>query len=379
MKSNRKRLFALFPLATLALSACSDSIGPVGNVEPLDAVTANQEAQSVTQTLEQHPALPSLELLEVTAPIWGGSGAALLLQATSPFSPGADGQGLRLRMERMQAAAGPYLSSANPAVIIPADLLGKCLGYNPQTGEYEVVGCADNAPAPANGVRVYLYARDPVFERPTGDPVGHADFMDVSTPSEDALQIQVYLYSLDPTTPIIDYTASASVEVVGGVTVVFRAFGYIDDAQGGRRLDFDLEQRISEQELQLNYKLTANDNGVTIAFTAYAGPNRDIDGITFTLSVWRGEDPNTGPKLTLNVSEAGISGTLDLPGTENDITILVNGEEWVILHEDGTEITEDEAQAIRNMFRLLDRIEHVVHKLLRPAHRVLRVPVLLLR
>ena len=79
------------------------------------------------------------------------------------------------------------------------------------------------------------------------------------------------------------------------------------------------------------------------------------------------------------MSEAGIQGTLDLPDTDNDITISANGEEWIVVHEDGSEITEEEAQAIRNMFHLLERIEHVVRKLLRPAHRILNVPVFLLR
>ncbi len=364
----RNRLVAFVPIAALALAACSESTGPGSNAEPLDPVSANQQAQSITTSLEQNPALPSLEMLETTAPILGGSAAGQLFLSTAPFSPGANGEGLSERLQRFARTAQPYLSSAEPAVIIPADLLGKTLVYNPNTGEYEVDETLTDAPA--NGVRVMLYARDPVFERPIGDAVGYADFMDVSTPSADALQIIVVLYDVNGGSPVIDYTASASVEVLGGVTVVFRAVGSINDGLG-RSLTFDLNQSISEEErIELDYDLTAEDNGVTIHFEAMAGPT--LDGVTFSLSVSNGSEALV---LSFTVNEAGINGLLDLPNTTNDISITVVGEEWVIEHTEGGEITEDEAQAIRQMFQLLERIEHVVRKLMRPAHRILNVPL----
>ncbi len=372
MRKIQQRLRALVPMAALVLAACSDSIGPE-QVVPLDVVTANQQAQSMTQSLEANPGLPSLELLETTTPFLAGSSAGLLFSATAPFSPGADGQGLVERMQRMQAAAGPYLGSAEPAVILPADLLGVTMVYNPDTGEYEPSSLEG---APENGVRFILYAIDPVFEQPlVNNEVGHADFIDESTPSEDALRILVVIVDIDPDNPVIDYRASASVEVLGGVTVVFGAAGYVND--GSRRLDFDLTQRISEEErLELDYSLTAVDNGVTVEFTAMAGPDRV--GVDFSLSVSNGEEALV---LTLNVSEAGISGRLALPGeTPSDIIIEANGEEWSVQHENPDEpITDQDEQAIRNMFQLLERIEHVVRKLMRPAHRILNVPVFALR
>lgn len=371
MKQANTRWLTLAPIAALALAACAESTGPGQSVEPLDAVTANQQAQSMTASMEQNPGLPSLELLESTTPFLTGTAAGALLQAASPFSPGANGAGLRERLERVRAAAGPYLSSAEPAVILPADLLGKCLVYNPQTGQYEVDESCTGAPT--NGVRFILYAKDPVFERPLVDnEVGYADFIDESTPAEDALHILVYITGIDANDPVIDYRASASVQVLGGVTVVFGAVGYVND--GSRRLDFDLEQQLSEQErLQLDYRLTAQDNGITLEYTATAG-GLDQVGIDFTLTVSNGMESLV---LTLNVSEAGISGVLDLPGDEpSDIIIEAHGEQWSIHHVDPEDpITDADEQAIRNMFGLLERIEHVVRKLLRPAHRILNVPI----
>jgi hypothetical protein len=359
MQQNRRRLFALVPVAALALAACSDSIGPNGNVEPLDPVTANQQAQSITESLEGNPGLASLELLETTTPFLAGSGAEVLLQAASPFSPESDGQGLRFRMERLQAAAGPYLSSAEPAVILPADLVGKWMIIDPTTGEYVV---DETRSGPDNGVRFSLYAIDPVFENPILDQeIGTADFLDESSPTEDALRIVVLLFSVSDTDPVI---------------VVFRAVGFVHD--GSRTLDFDLEQRISQEErVELDYSLTARDNGITITFTAVA-PGAEGVGVDFALTVSNGSGEALA--LTLNVSEAGISGRLSLPGDASDIIITAHGEEWTIEHENPDEpITDREEQAIRNMFHLLERIEHVVHKLLRPAHRILNVPVFLLR
>ncbi len=152
--------------------------------------------------------------------------------------------------------------------------------------------------------------------------------------------------------------------------------GFVHD--GSRTLDFDLEQRISQEErVELDYSLTARDNGITITFTAVA-PGAEGVGVDFALTVSNGSGEALA--LTLNVSEAGISGRLSLPGDASDIIITAHGEEWTIEHENPDEpITDREEQAIRNMFHLLERIEHVVHKLLRPAHRILNVPVFLLR
>ncbi len=362
-----KSSIAFVPVVALSLSACTDAIGPDA-LEPLDAVSANQQAQSVTQSLESNPALPSLEILETTTPFLAGTAAGVLLQSAAPFNPGANGEGLAARLERVRTAAAPYLSSAEPAVILPADLLGKTMVYNAATEQYEPED-PDRGGAPANGVRFILYALDPVFKRPIVEQeVGYADFMDESTPAEDAMRIVVVMNSA-PDSPVIDYRASASVEVLGGVTIVFRALGFVDD--GNRRLEFDLEQRISENErLELNYELESVDSGITITFTALAGP--EVDGVQLMLSV---KNEREEIKLTLTVTEAGITGQLVLPGSDNPINIQANRDEWSITHEDGSEVTEDEKQAIRNMFQLMERIEHVVRKLMRPAHRILGVPL----
>lgn len=344
-------------VATAALGACDNALGPV--VEQLDPVVASQRAEEIYTTMAGNPALASLAPLETASPF---PAATAMMMATLPFAPSGDTpEWFGTRVERL-AAAAPYFSPAEPAVIFPADLLGKTLCYNPTTGQYEVCG----NDGPPNGVRFILYAIDPVFKRPMVDnPVGEALFMDESTPSADALHIIVKLGE----TPVIDYLATATVKAANGGTVVFGATGFIDD--GSKRLTFELHQEISELAgVSFNYYLAIEGTDASVELSARAQPGQGVH-IELTVREGRGS-----VQLVLDASETQLSGSVTLNGaTEPAIVISGTPEEPVFTHPDGSPITEEEARALHQLFRLVDKLSEVVHALLRPAHRILNVPV----
>ncbi len=343
-------------LAALALAACTDGLGPIENLDP---VTASQRAEEIYTTMSGNPALESMGILETASPF---PAASAMMAATTPFAPsGERGEWLGTRIQRL-AAAAPYVTSAEPAVIFPADLLGKVLIYNPATGKYEVA--PNQSGAPPNGVRFILYAIDPVFKKPLTDtPVGYADFMDESTPAADALHIIVTINDR----VVIDYLATASVEAADGGTVVFGALGFVDN--GTKRLDFDLSQRISELAgVSFNYLLEATGEAASVRLTAEARPNQPAH---ITLTVSRGA---SSVVLDVTAGEREIAGTVSVNGT---VVIEISGthEAPVFQHPDGSPITEEDARALRDLFRMVDKMSGVVHALLRTAHRILKVPV----
>lgn len=346
-------------LAVLAFAGCDSALGPV--VESLDPVAASQRAEEIYTTMAGNPALESMGILETALPL---PAAAALMSATSPFAPSLDdGAWFGSRVQRL-AAAAPYFSAAEPAVIFPADLLGKTLVYNPTTGKYEVDPSATDAPP--NGLRVILYAIDPVFKQPLTDtPVGFVDFMDESSPAADALHIIVTINNR----VVIDYLATASVEAADGGTVVFGAKGFVDN--GTKRLGFELSQRFSELAgVSFDYLLEASSDDASVRLAAVGRPQEPAQ-IELTVRHGRGT-----VVLVLSVSDLGLSGSVTLnDATEPAIIISGTPEEPIFTHPDDTPITEQEARALHELFHMVDKMSRVVHALLRPAHRILNVPV----
>lgn len=358
--SHRRARLAMALLAAIGLAGCGDALGPEGELDP---VAASERADEIYATLAGHPALESMSALESWSPS-GAAPAVALMAATLPFAPtGSEQQWLGDRLAQL-AAAGPYVTSAEPAVMFPADLLGKTLVYNPETEKYEVDPSLTGAPA--NGIRFILYAIDPVFKRPLVDtPVGHADFTDRSTPTADVLGIEVVIS--DRT--VVDYEASAIVEVLSGKTLVFGAVGFVDD--GRRRLDFDLTQRLSEEHgVAFDYLLEVAGEDASVRLTAAAEPEQPVS-IELTVQDGRGK-----VVLSLTVNDAELSGSVTMnDAAEPAVVISGTPEEPVFTHPDGTPLTEEETRAVRQLFRLVDKLTEVVRKLLRPAHRILNVPV----
>jgi hypothetical protein len=290
--------------------------------------------------------------------------AVTLLRSTLPFDPsGTEQPGLRQRMSRL-AVAAPSFAAAEPAVLIPADLLGKTLVWDPDANRYVVD--ESRTGAPATGFRIILYALDPLTHEPLVDlELGYVDFIDESAPGVEALRIVVVLNGEE----VINYRASASVEVLNPA-VSFGAEGHI--TKDGKSVEFDLSQKIylEEERVEFTYDLTAIADGTTIEFDA-VGSGRSatvdlvvMDGVnTFTMHIEIGPD-------------GGLTGSVDLPDPLVDITIGGTVEEPIFTPTvEGTEITEAEEEALHNLFSLVDRLERVVRKLLRPAHRLLNVPL----
>jgi hypothetical protein len=85
--------------------------------------------------------------------------------------------------------------------------------YNLDSGRYEVA--ADSTGAPEDGIRLKLYAVDPVLHQPITplDDIGYLDLTDESSPSADALGVLAVVQGVT----YLDYLASA-VLTTGSVT-----------------------------------------------------------------------------------------------------------------------------------------------------------------
>src|SRR3972149_2379721 len=145
-------------------------------------------------------------------------------------------------MQSMGVLGEKMTAVAAPGAVIPQEALGKTFTYNEVDGIYVL---SDRTGAPTNGVRFILYAVNP-FAHTVVTPlteVGYVDLLDESSTSTIQLHLLAYI-TASGTTPLIDYTASATIQGLPtptGATVT--ATGDVSD--GTNTVEFDLSQAFS--------------------------------------------------------------------------------------------------------------------------------------
>lgn len=340
-----RRAAALALIATLA--ACGDSTGP----EDFSPTNAQAKAEAVLAAVNGNTALASLTVL-VPYLNFGAPQAALLAAPFDPAEPQATTVAARLRALR---TAAPSFGSAGTLALFPADLLGKTLVFNTQTESYEI----DNArtDAPADGLRVILYAVDPVLGQVLTplDEVGYLDLIDVSTVSTDAVKIVVVIEG----ETFLDYTASATQTTT---SVSISAEGYLSD--GTDQVDFDLTLVGTANTVSLDYLLSAGGNSVRLEAVLAGGGD---DNVQAALTV-RGDGDTV--VLSVTFAPSTVSGEITYNG---DVVVEVSGtpESPLFARPDGTELTQQELNALRALGDLIEEVFDAFTNLLGPAFLVL--------
>jgi hypothetical protein len=332
-------------LVIAVAAACGDSTGP----ENFDAIATQQKADLVLAAFDNNPALLSLSALE-------GLSFAPLVQATLPASPAT--MTVPATAARLRAVAGavPSFGSAAPAAILPADLLGATFVWN--DAENRFVRDSERTGAPQNGIRLILYAVDPIIHRPiepgSENEVGYLDITDESTPAADALHLVAVVNDIT----YLDYVASA---VTTQTSVTLSAEGYLSD--GTDQVDFDLSLTATGAgetlEYTIDYLLTHDDGSIRLA-----GSSRDsVNEADLTLTI---SDGDNSIVLDVAFTPSTLSGTIEYNGV---VVVEISGtqDEPVFTRTDGTPLTEQELASLRYLGFLVGVIFDHFDNLLAPA------------
>ncbi len=329
-----KRLLPSVALAAmLSLAACKDSTSPAA----FDSASLDTQLQALSSTVDGNAAFQSLLALSGYFPTLG---APPVFTATLPAVAGSATVSPLAR----SAAVAHLLPRANDmAALFPANVLGKTIVWNPDSGHYVVDQLVTGAPA--TGVRIRLYSVDQF----SGGPVlplqilGYVDLTDQSTASADILGVTLKLGA----TTVADYaitrvknTNSASLTIVG----------YITAGDGSGRTDFNHSLAVTGATLTWNSNLhnttTAvllqiqgdtlgngsellrlTHNGNALEFNGTATTGGDFGGqlnyngsLIATVSVVNGQPTFTGANgHNLSVSD------------QNHLTAIMAGMELVVL------------------------------------------------
>lgn len=350
---------ALACAAVIGLAGCSDSTGPTGEFDP---VTASETTDDIGSAMGANPALSSMAVMGAYFPAF----AAAPIAATVPFDP-QTGEDDRHWIDKRRDAFRTWAEYDGPdgpaKVIFPADLLGKTMVFNPLTEQYEVDPARDGQ-APTNGLRLVLYAVDPILHQiiePMTE-IGYLQLTDEDTPAMDAVGILAVVNEVT----VLDYLASAQVTTT---SITFTADGYLTD--GSTVVDFLLS-------------VTFDDTARTI--TVDYDVDVDVDQAGVHLVMVLTEEPETADvTLTVNHGASEIvmhvsiaAETFEGTVSHNDVVLIdISGtpEQPIFTDRDGNELTEAQLHALADIFLAAGHVLEHFDNLLIPAVAVLQIPV----
>ena len=331
------RKFGTGMLIVAAAAACGDSTGP----ENFDPVDTQQKADAVLAAFD-NPALLSLGALQNLS--FGGP----LLSATLPPEPLAFATSTAAARLRDWARTVPSFGSASPLAIFPADVLGATFVWDADLDQY--VQDPQRTGAPSNGVRVILYAVDPVLHLPTAalDEIGYLDIMDESTASVDAL----HLVAVVDDVTYLDYVASATRTTT---SLTLSAEGFVSNGTDG--VDFDLTFSLSQSAVSVDYQLTHGDDTLRLEGTL------SESSFTVTLTLSDGDNTIT---FQVTVTPSTVEGSIEYNG---EVAVEIGGtpEDPTWTRADGTALTAQQIAALEHLGESIDVITGHFDDLLGPA------------
>ena len=368
--------------AALVVAACSDSTGPQGRLSNPQGLSSDLQSLAgvlSAPTFQSFTWLSSAPGTPVPAPSRAGAllGAAPIVPPRNSAQPYAD----PARLQALRRTAAAFRAGIS-ASVIPSLLLGKTFVWDVGTHQYVEDPSATPA-APANGVRVILYAVDPitgaVVESPL-TPVGYVDLLDESTTTPAVDRLHVIVSGGTPGAPgtvHADYTISATVTGSPATAFTATADGFVSD--GTHTLTFSATFAATHldtdnPDIQIDVTWDLDNPAVHVELhETLATPSADELDLTIQFSVTRGaETVSAHGTISLNfvTGSASVNLAIDvngLPwarimGTNNGITVR---------HADGSTLSAEELQALSDLFGLPDQIELAILGLFTPCQSLM--------
>ena len=342
-------------VVVLLTAACGDNPQTATLSDPA-AVTSDLNAANdvfETPTFKSFSAMSGM--LKSNPP---GSAAALAATTAPSAALLDDRPSVRAALAARDLAhlAPLYSVTAPQDSFLPDSILGT-YEWNVQTAAYEKTA---RPGAPANTIRIILYAIDPITNLPIVplDEVGYVDFTDNQTPGVGG-SLGIAVRDSAGTTTYLDYDVTVTANPSGFGA---NSTGFVANGQG-RRLDFSVQ-----------FLATGNDTQGTVSVDATVQVNTpDVgaevhDAVSFTATtvnitrdfrVHRGSETIriTGTLLITETAPQTFSVTISVTVTVNGgvfVTIQGTDQGITVTKADGTEHTAAERAALARLLEAAD-------------------------
>lgn len=344
---------ALVLILALGTGACGGDGGSgPGDADLADPAALESELDAVGSTFDNDvfESLAAVDLaLDFEAlPAPGMAGVGALAKAMRPLRSKADASRPAMLSRAAALRRAFAASGASRVPVIPDYALGVTYEWDETNDRYADLG---RSGAPANGVRVILYAVDPLDGLPV-EPVtevGHIDIIDQGSGATASLRVTVVG---DDDVTYADYDLTATSDASGGTA---SASGYVGN--GSRRIDFDLDASASEAAGTVRFDVDVEVDDPDVGFDlSFAFDFSDLDAITNTVSFSfrRGGETVSVSGVTTHRYD-GVNLTTDV-----DYTVRVNGAVYAtitgslgdltIAGADGEALTPEELAALGRLF-----------------------------
>lgn len=384
MPGYRRSGWGLVVAAAFVAAACNESTGPQARLSNPAQLSADLQTVGAVFTSPAFQSFGALRLatgspVAVTTPAGALLSAAPIVPPRTATQPYANAP---VRIQAFRTAAGVLSGGINASVIPPA-LLGETFVWDVNTHQYVADPNATPA-APANGVRIILYAIDPVTGNVVEPPVatGYVDLIDLSSGNINSLQVIVSGGTpASPGTTYANYTVSGTVTGSPATAFSATAVGFVSD--GTHTLTFNAafsatNLTTDNPDAQIDVTWSLDNPAVSVALhETLATPDANDATLTIDFSVTRGaETVRVQGTVTVVVSPATVTA---------DLTVSVNGMPFATItgtatatsnsiqvrHADGTALSPDELNALQQLFELPDRLEAAIEDLFHPCERLM--------
>ncbi len=378
----RHTRWGLAVAAALVVTACKDSTGPQAHLS--DPQGLSTDLLTVAGVL-QSPTFQSFSALGFVAgsPVAAPGRAGALLRAAPIVPPRTSTQLYANPAQLLALRRSATFSGGINASVIPSPLLGKTFVWDVATHAYVEDPSATPAADP-NGIRIILYAVDPI----TGDiveapltAVGFVDLVDESTTSPPVDSLHVMVSGGTPGSPgttYVDYTVSGQVTDNPATAFTATAAGFVSD--GTHTLTFSATFAVTQlgtdnPDIQIDVTWDLDNPAIHVELhETLTSPN--ANQITLTLTEF---------SITRGAETVSVHGTISLmlsPLSETvNLAIDVNGVPWArisgtnngitVRHADGSALSAAEFQALSDLFGLPDAIQSAILSLFSPCETLM--------
>lgn len=315
---------------------------------------------------------------DVVEPLEGSENLMVALESATAGLTEASAEpvawALRIRPGLDPRAAAGHLRHARraweTALTFPPELVGTTLVWDAANDRY--VADESRTGAPAGGVRIIYYAMNPITRQPV-EPVvelGFIDLVDEDDATREAVGVRVIDTTGTADVTLVDYSVALSGQGSAAEgEIVLTAAGALSTGPDG--VEFDLTQTFTWdeaadlEELSLAYVYEAGGAGVTLEVQASSAFEAlDWETMDVRLHVTGGARE---VELTATLaSDGALDGELRADG---QLAVVIGGTELspAFTRPDGAELTQQQRQALRELWLRVGILLTVTQGLFAPA------------
>ena len=328
-----KNLSALSLVFAVGLAACDDSTNPGDSFDPSASAADLEAVGSAFNT----------DVYESLSKMGGGFGAVAVAPALAASVVDAGWISLSSpeKWELYGGELANVLLSRSAAVLLIPDT------FRGRTYEHNIEGYfhnPDRTGAPTNGIRFILYEVNPITGVPGATEIGWVDVMDESTDLAAVVRLSVWSGDVE----YINYTVGAS-GVINSIS--FEIEGWVTDGttQVNFTLNHSIDATFATARAEIDYQIDVPSRDFSVAANMVIEFDAETEAGTITIEVLFSQ-ANNNVVVQGSIDSQNDGGTLEVLVNGNLFaTITFAGESITVVGPDGNALSQEHAQALRQI------------------------------